>query len=664
MKFQRVHKSTSQSPQRPQETSKLAPRPFNIQSKETSRKPPTQEEIENQAHQNQKMEVTKLEIQAKYGTITPEGQERLGVLQAKMNDFWVQRKESSKSQPNLLEIPGLFTRRETRLAQQIQPQLTIAQPGDKYEQPQLTIAQPGDKYEQEADKVAADVVNAIHQNQSTLQRQNGKQQEQINTHTTELVQHNQINMNAAALSLQGDIVQCKYLNPGEYNSWLKETQAQAKVGKKGFRLRKSASRDALKAIDNRLFYFVHSPSNKGDKQENLQERISLLKGIKQAIKSSRYFREDKKTEIFLFRQKAVNSLLSEVGTMLAQLKSELIHDKKGNEEDKINFDNKSLSDKHSQYSDKLEESQEDKKTALQEEKPDENEEFQSEEQEANGYIEAQQQEEKPDYNVEFQAEEQEANGYIEAQQQEEKPDYNVEFQAEEQEANGYIEAQQQKQENKDYFNTKSSKKLGDGFEEEDGKAEILETKSQKSKKIDEAKFKENKKLEVYGKIKAFNQKKEQENQGEVKDENGKIIGQMQNWHPAYKGKAIRHLNQEDRKAKKLKIQDGKLYGHDSESKEQNKEDENKFVWKGKPYQTKEMKTLWGSSTDKAIFVMTIDGKIYAADHAAEYQQGLEPSQKQQWIFHHSSFVAGAEVAAAGGCKVLLMQVVTIIPMQL
>ncbi|WP_190936108.1 hypothetical protein [Nostoc sp. FACHB-133] len=98
------------------------------------------------------MEATKLDIQAKYGTITPEGQERLGVLKAKMNDFWVQRKESSKGQPNLLEIPGLFTGRETRLAPQIQPQ--------------LTIGQPGDKYEQEADKVAADVVSQMHQPQS------------------------------------------------------------------------------------------------------------------------------------------------------------------------------------------------------------------------------------------------------------------------------------------------------------------------------------------------------------------------------------------------------------------------------------------------------------------------------------------------------------------
>lgn len=158
MKFQRIHKSKSQSPQRPQEISKLRPEAFGIQGKEISKKPPTQVDKENQVLQNQKMEATKLEIQAKHGTITPEGQERLDVLQAKINDFWVQKRESSHFQPNLLEIPGIFTRRETRLAQQIQPQ--------------LTIGQPGDKYEQEANSVATDIINQIHQNQShKIQRQ-------------------------------------------------------------------------------------------------------------------------------------------------------------------------------------------------------------------------------------------------------------------------------------------------------------------------------------------------------------------------------------------------------------------------------------------------------------------------------------------------------------
>ncbi|MFS0516472.1 hypothetical protein ACEYW6_17395, partial [Nostoc sp. UIC 10607] len=233
-----------------------------------------------------------------------------------------------------------------------------------------------------------------------------------------------------------------------------------------------------------------------------------------------------------------------------------------------------------------------------------------------------------------------------------KTDSYIEPQLEEQN-DGYSQPQLEEQKSKDYFNRKDSQFLENKFEQEEGKFEISETKFLESKKIDDNKFKSNKQLGVYGERKASNQKNktQQENQGEVKDDNGKIIGQMQNWHPAYKGKAIRHLYGRDRKAKKLKIQDGKLYGHDSESKEQDKEDQNKFIWKGKPYKTKEMKTLWGSSSGKAIFVMTVNGKIYAADQAAEYQQGLDPRQKQQWIFHHSSFVAGAEVAAAGEIEI-------------
>ena len=40
----------------------------------------------------------------KHGTITPVEQERLAVLQARMDSFWTQRMERAKAQPNLLEI--------------------------------------------------------------------------------------------------------------------------------------------------------------------------------------------------------------------------------------------------------------------------------------------------------------------------------------------------------------------------------------------------------------------------------------------------------------------------------------------------------------------------------------------------------------------------------
>jgi hypothetical protein len=108
---------------------------------------PTQEDIENEAFQQHKHEATGLEVQAEYGSLTPEGQQRLTVLQAKMADFWQKKESSQGSGINLLEIPNLFAPRQPLAAQPIQPK--------------LTIGEPGDKYEQEADQVAAQVVNQI-----------------------------------------------------------------------------------------------------------------------------------------------------------------------------------------------------------------------------------------------------------------------------------------------------------------------------------------------------------------------------------------------------------------------------------------------------------------------------------------------------------------------
>ncbi len=107
--------------------------------------PVTQVEIENQQFQQHKIEATKLEIQAKYGSLTPERQERLTVLQAKMNNFWQNRGEQGSGWSH--NFDKIATNR---------PQET----GDLI-QAKLTISQPGDKYEQEADKVAAAVVNQM-----------------------------------------------------------------------------------------------------------------------------------------------------------------------------------------------------------------------------------------------------------------------------------------------------------------------------------------------------------------------------------------------------------------------------------------------------------------------------------------------------------------------
>jgi hypothetical protein len=101
MSFEHVHRSRSQSPQSSWSTSQFAPRPFPVQEPQ---RPPTQEEIENEAFQQNKFEAFGLQLKEKHGTITPVEQERLGVLQAKMDGFWAHRMERAKAQPNLLEI--------------------------------------------------------------------------------------------------------------------------------------------------------------------------------------------------------------------------------------------------------------------------------------------------------------------------------------------------------------------------------------------------------------------------------------------------------------------------------------------------------------------------------------------------------------------------------
>lgn len=101
MSFEHVHRSKSQSPQSSSSTSQFAPRPFSGQE---PKRLPTQEDIENEAFQQNKFEAFGLQLKEKHGTITPVEQERLGVLQAKMDGFWAQRMERAKAQPNLLEI--------------------------------------------------------------------------------------------------------------------------------------------------------------------------------------------------------------------------------------------------------------------------------------------------------------------------------------------------------------------------------------------------------------------------------------------------------------------------------------------------------------------------------------------------------------------------------
>jgi hypothetical protein len=140
-----IHKKADSSASSPV-LSQFHPSPFVIQAQSRSQKPLAQTETENREFQQHNVEVTRLQIQAEHGTIAPEGQEQLTVLQAKMSGLLQERlQHASRFSHNFANIP--ISRPEVLPHQLVQTK--------------LTIGKPGDKYEQEADRVAAQVVNQI-----------------------------------------------------------------------------------------------------------------------------------------------------------------------------------------------------------------------------------------------------------------------------------------------------------------------------------------------------------------------------------------------------------------------------------------------------------------------------------------------------------------------
>jgi Domain of unknown function (DUF4157) len=187
----RNHKSSSWNPPIQQKNSQFALRPNTIQAQQDSHLPPTQEEIENEAFDQNKFEAFGLQLKEERGAIQPHEQEKLGVLQAKMDDFRAQRLErGSRFNHNFVNIPVHSP--EKQVSAPIQPYrgalrqqspqqsseparnggmgwiqrafpATSAAPSHLVPlfQAKLNIGQPGDKYEQEADRVASQVVNEI-----------------------------------------------------------------------------------------------------------------------------------------------------------------------------------------------------------------------------------------------------------------------------------------------------------------------------------------------------------------------------------------------------------------------------------------------------------------------------------------------------------------------
>lgn len=161
-KLSKTSSSINSNSHAAEQNPKLAYRPFGSQVQKASVAPVTETDIEDITFAEQSIEATGLELQAKYGKITPEGQERLTVLQAKMDGLLNSRLEhATRFGHNFANIPL----RRPHIAAPIQAK--------------LTIGEPGDKYEQEADETARQVVQSIHQPQSDkLQRESLPEEEE------------------------------------------------------------------------------------------------------------------------------------------------------------------------------------------------------------------------------------------------------------------------------------------------------------------------------------------------------------------------------------------------------------------------------------------------------------------------------------------------------
>ncbi|MEH1977657.1 MAG: DUF4157 domain-containing protein [Nostoc sp.] len=145
-----IHKKADSSASNPVR-SQLQSHPFIAQAQLQSEKPLSHTETENQEFQQQKFEATKLELQAKHDTITPEGQERLTVLQAKMSGSLQRRlQHASSNGSNFANIP--ISRADAPL-QEARPDTPTSV------QEKLTIGQPGDQFELEADVMARKVMS-------------------------------------------------------------------------------------------------------------------------------------------------------------------------------------------------------------------------------------------------------------------------------------------------------------------------------------------------------------------------------------------------------------------------------------------------------------------------------------------------------------------------
>lgn len=231
---ERTHSFQQKSFHTPQPTTQFGSRPFPAPVQMKPKDQQTPDELENEAFNQNKFEAFGLQLKEKSGTITPVEQEQLGLLQAKMDDFWAQRQErASRFGFDFSKVS--VTPPEEPAAPQIQPMSRQGTPGVPMEgqrelfnspqqssvspiQRQLTIGQPEDKYEHEADRVASQVVEQINSPKATQSTQ-GQSVQRQEEKKEELQAKPEI---TAVTRAAGGVVQCQFDDdPG-----LKEKQRQ------------------------------------------------------------------------------------------------------------------------------------------------------------------------------------------------------------------------------------------------------------------------------------------------------------------------------------------------------------------------------------------------------------------------------------------------------
>ena len=164
--YQKIQKSAFENYPTQLQNSHLAQR-STVQAKQNSAKPVTRSGNEREFEQDRsEVEVSQLQLKEKSGTLTSQEQQKLGVLQAKMDDSWVQRrKKASQFGHNTANIPVSFPHKQNSVLQSKNEGMPSIQ---KQERQITTYTSNKDQWQKNMQIIdSPDVSNYVHVSRST-----------------------------------------------------------------------------------------------------------------------------------------------------------------------------------------------------------------------------------------------------------------------------------------------------------------------------------------------------------------------------------------------------------------------------------------------------------------------------------------------------------------